>query len=141
VKEVALERDFLALRHLENVITDSHFVERDRLGRTLVFLARLQHDGWSDAPRAIAVDRETAVLVEPSGQATIVGNNTAYFIRPTVGAEVIEAGRPLTMRGVEVYRADARTTFDLTGWSGNGGVAYRLDVVNGVIASSSGALY
>ncbi len=141
VKEVALDRDFLALRHLENVITDSHFVERDRLGRTLVFLARLQHDGWSDAPRAIAIDRETAVLVEPSGRASVVGQHTAYFIRPTQKADVIEAGKPLTMRAIDVYRADASTTFDLPAWRGEGGLAYRLDVVEGVITSTRGKLY
>ena len=141
VKEVALDRDFLALPHLKNVITDSHFVERDRLGRTLAFLARLQHDGWTDAPRAIAVDRETAVLVESDGHATIVGKNTAYFIRPAVKAEVIAAGRPLTMRAIEVYRADASTTFDLPIWSGKGGIGYRLDVIDGVITSTRGSLY
>ena len=141
VKEVALDRDFLALRQLENVITDSHFVERDRLGRTLVFLARLQHDGWTAAPRAIAVDRETAVLVEPGGGATIVGKNTAYFIRPTVKADVVAAGKPLTMRAIEVYRGDSNTTFDLPAWKGESGLAYRLDVIEGVITSTRGALY
>lgn len=141
VKQVALDRDFLALPHLGRLITDSHFVERDRLGRTLAFLARIQHDGWSDAPRAIAVDRATAVLVEPGGQATIAGKNTAYFIRPSVKAELVAPGRPLTMRAVDVYRADAKTTFDLTRWKGVGGVAYRLDVVDGVITSSRGEKY
>ena len=141
VKQVALDRDFLALPGLERVITDSHFVERDRLGRTLAFLARLQHDGWSDAPRAIAVDRETAVLVEPDGRATIVGKNTAYFIRPTMKAEVVAAGRPLTMRAVDVYRADAKATFDLPRWTGTGGIAYRLDVADGIITSSRGEKY
>lgn len=141
VKQVALDRDFLRLPRLEGIITDSHFVERDRLGRTLAFLARIQHDGWSDAPRAIAVDRETAVLVEPNGQATIVGKNTAYFIRPSMKAEIVAPGRPLTMRAIDVYRADAKTTFDLPGWTGKDGVAYRLDVVDGIIASSRGEKY
>ncbi|MBA3949562.1 MAG: peptidase, partial [Acidobacteria bacterium] len=109
--------------------------------RTLVFLARLQNDGWTDAPRAIAVDRDTAVLVEPSGRATVVGQNTAYFIRPTAKTDAVAAGRPLTMRAIDVYRADAATTFDLPAWRGDGGLAYRLDVVDGVITSSTGRLY
>lgn len=140
-KEVALDRDFLSLPGLERVITDSHFVERDRLGRTLVFLARLQHDGWEPLPRAIAVDRETAVLVEPSGAAAIVGKNTAYFISATTRADTVAPATPLTMRAVDVYRADAKTTFDLATWAGRAGVAYRLDVVSGVISSSRGEKY
>lgn len=140
-KEVALDKDFLSLPHLERLITDSHFVERDRLGRTLVFLAKLQHDGWEARPRAIAVDRETAVLIEPSGRATIAGKNTAYFISTTADAETFAEGKPLTMRGLDVYRADTATTFDLATWSGKGGVAYRLDVVKGVITSARGSVY
>lgn len=140
-KSVALDRDFLELPGLENLITDTHFVERDRLGRLLVFLARIQHDGWSATPRAIAVDRETAVLVEPSGKATVAGRNTAYFLSTTVAPDVCEAGKPLTLRGVNVYRINASGTFDLPAWRGSGGLAYSLDAVNGVVTSSRGELY
>jgi cyanophycinase len=139
---VVLDRDFLALRHLENLITDTHFVERDRLGRTLVFLARIQKDGWSKAPRAIAVDRETAVLVDPAtGHATVAGRNTAYFLSTTLPPEICASGKPLTLRGVNVYRIDASGTFDLRAWRGTGGLAYSLDVINGVVASNRGELY
>jgi cyanophycinase-like exopeptidase len=49
------------------------FAKRDRLGRSLVFLARLVQDGWSTKPREIAVDEKNAVLVEADGQSRIVG--------------------------------------------------------------------
>ena len=141
-KPVVLDREFLELRHLQNLITDTHFVERDRLGRTLVFLARIQKDGWSRSPRAIAVDRETAVLVDPStGRATLAGKNTAYFLTTTLQPDVCAAGKPLTLRGVNVYRIDASGTFDLRAWRGTGGLAYSLDVINGVVSSTRGELY
>lgn len=140
-KSVVLDRDFLSLPHLEHLITDTHFVERDRLGRLLVFLARIQKDGWSRAPRAIAVDRETAVLVDPSGRATVAGKNTAYFLRTTNAPDVCEAGKPLTLRGVNIYRINASGSFDLPAWRGTGGLAYSLDVVNGAVTSSRGELY
>ena len=60
---VALERDFLHLAPLAGIVTDTHFVERDRMGRLLVFLARIVQDGWAKTARGIGVDRETAVLV------------------------------------------------------------------------------
>lgn len=141
-KSVELDRDFLSLPALDNLITDTHFVERDRLGRLLVFLARIQKDGWSRLPRAIAVDRETAVLVDPATRrATVAGKNTAYFLSTTRPAGVCEAGKPLTLGGVNVYRISASGTFDLAAWRGTGGLAYSLDVRNGVVTSSRGELY
>jgi cyanophycinase len=41
---VTLVRDFLKVPHLENLITDSHFSKRDRMGRSLGFLARIMKD-------------------------------------------------------------------------------------------------
>jgi cyanophycinase len=129
-----LERDFLKLPHLAGVVTDSHFVERDRLGRTLVFLARMAADGVSPA-RAIAIDRETAVLVDASGTATIAGNGPAFFLRTTKPAAVLKPATPLSIGGIEAYRAEAGASFDLKAWKGAGGKAYLLAVEGGKITS------
>lgn len=92
-ERVTLVRDFLKIPHLENLITDSHFAKRDRLGRSLGFLARLMKDGWSSSPREVAVDEKSAVLVEADGKGTVVGTGTgAYFMRPTQTPEVCEKG-------------------------------------------------
>ena len=40
---------FLTLPHLAPIVADMHFVVRDRLGRLLAFLARLQQDGRAPA--------------------------------------------------------------------------------------------
>lgn len=60
-ERVTIERGFLEVPYLKQTITDSHFAERDRMGRTLVFLARLMQDGWSEHPRDIAIDRKSVV--------------------------------------------------------------------------------
>ena len=39
-RRVTLVREFLKVPHLENLITDSHFAKRDRMGRTRGYLAR-----------------------------------------------------------------------------------------------------
>ena len=79
---VTLVRDFLKVPYLDNVITDSHFAKRDRMGRTLGFLARLVQDGWDKNPRDIAIDEKSAVLVEPDGRVTVVGSGRgAYFLQ------------------------------------------------------------
>ena len=136
-ERVALERDFLKIPHLENLITDSHFAKRDRMGRTLVFLARIMKDGWSQSPREVAIDEKSAVLVETDGKATVVGTGRgAYFLRPTQAPEVCEKGTPLTFRNVSVYRVPAGGHFDLTSWTGDGGTAYSLSVERGKIEST-----
>lgn len=137
LERVTLERDFLKIPHLGNLITDSHLAKRDRMGRTLVFLARIMKDGWSQSPREVAIDEKSAVLVEADGKAAVVGTGRgAYFLRPTQGPEVCEKGVPLTFLNVSVYRVQAGGHFDLTSWTGDDGTAYSLSVERGKIEST-----
>lgn len=140
-KRVTLDRDFLTLPFLGNVITDSHFAERDRMGRFVTFLARLVANGWTPAARGIAIDSETAVLVDTAGQATVVSNPGdatpyAYFVAGPGPAEVIAAKTPLTYQNVAVYRVTPGATFDLTQWQGTGGLSYTVSAVAGALTSS-----
>ncbi|MGA8150622.1 MAG: cyanophycinase [Terriglobales bacterium] len=140
---VTLVRDFLRVPVLQNTITDSHFAKRDRLGRSLVFLARLMQDGWSQHPREIAIDEKSAVLVEAVGEARVVGSGKgAYFLRPTEIPEVCRRDLPLTFRNVSVHQVPAGSRFDLSSWAGTGG-GYSLSVMQGVIHSTQpeGAVY
>jgi cyanophycinase len=142
--QVTVVRDFLKIPHLENTITDSHFAKRDRMGRTLVFLARIMQDGWSKAPREVAIDEKSAVLVEADGKAAVVGSGRgAYFLRPTQAPDVCQKQVPLSFRGISVYKAPAGAHFDLPSWAGIGGSTYTLSVEQGVIHSTQpdGAVY
>ncbi len=143
-ERVTLEREFLKIPQLKNLITDSHFSKRDRMGRTLGFLARIMKDGWSASPREVAVDEKSAVLVEADGKATVVGTGKgAYFLRPTQGPEVCEKGVPLTFRGISAYRVRTGGHFDLNSWTGEGGTAYSLSVEKGKVESTQegGGIY
>ena len=136
-ERVTLVRDFLKVPRLENLITDSHFAKRDRMGRTLGFLARIMKDGWSVSPREVAIDEKSAVLVEADGKAMVVGpGKGAYFMRPTKAPEVCEKDVPLTFQGISVIRVAAGGHFDLTSWTGEGGAAYTLSVEHGKIEST-----
>lgn len=136
-ERVTLVRDFLKIPHLENLITDSHFAKRDRLGRSLGFLARLMKDGWSSSPREVAIDEKAAVLVEADGKATVVGTGKgAYFMKPTQAPDICEKDVALTFRNIRVYRVKAGGHFDLGSWSGDGGTAYSLSVEQGKIVST-----
>jgi cyanophycinase-like exopeptidase len=137
--DITLDRNFLTLPHMAGLITDSHVIERGRLGRTVAFMARLKRDGWlGDRPaRAIAIDRETAVLIEPDGSASIVGPKTAYFMEAKHGPQVCEQGRPLTYFPVSVYTVTNASRFNLTAWSGSGGSPEVMTVKDGVVAGPS----
>jgi len=145
--DMTLDRDFLLLNNMRGIITDQHLIERDRLGRTLAFMCRVVADGWAPESKAIAIDRETAVLVEDDGKASIVANADhptpyAYFIRG--GApEVCQPSTPLTYRNLSVFRAQPGSAFDIPRWRGRGGTAYTLNVNSGAVSStqSGGSIY
>jgi cyanophycinase len=136
-ERVTLVRGFLAIPHLENLLTDSHFAKRDRMGRTLGFLARIMRDGWSESPREVAIDEKSAVLVEADGTGTIVGNGKgAYFLQPRLEPDVCKIGQPLTFRRISVYKVPTGGRFDFVSWTGDGGTNYSLSVEKGRIDST-----
>jgi len=146
-RDITLDRDFLRLPNMNGLITDQHLIERDRLGRTLAFMARIVQDGWAAESKSIAIDRETAVLVDADGGATVVANPDhptpyAYFIRGGT-PEICQPKTPLTYRNLSVFRADPSSTFDLSLWVGSSGTAYTLNVEAGAISSTQagGSIY
>jgi cyanophycinase len=133
--KVTLTREFLEIPVLRDTITDTHFVKRDRLGRLLVFMARILQDGWAPEIRAIAVDENASVLVEGDGSATVVGG-VAYFLRAPRSPQVCVHRQPLTFSGVSVVKVESGKSFSLSSWKG-AGEAYELNVARGVVSSSS----
>jgi cyanophycinase len=136
-KHVTLERDFLKVPGLENILTDSHFAKRDRMGRSLGFLARIVTDGWSKMPREIAIDEKSAVLMEVNGSSKVVGSGQgAYFLQITEPPQQCKAGQPLTLRNVVVYHAPTGAAFNIRDWKGDGGESYSISVDSGQIQTT-----
>jgi cyanophycinase len=146
-RDLTLERDFLVLAKMGGLITDQHVQERDRMGRTVTFLARLVRDGWTTEGRGIAADRETALHVDPAdGTVEVLATPThptpyVYFLRTPGPPEVCLPKTPLTYRNVAVYRIGPGGRFDLDQWGGSGGIAYTLSAEAGVLTSSRGEVY
>ena len=140
---VTLDRDLFQSSLRTNKLYDSHFVTRDRMGRSLAFLARIVNNGWSVQPRAIGIDEETAVLVLPNGSASMVGVGAAYFLQAPGPAQVLAVKTPLTYLNIGVYKLPQGGTFNFSTWTGTGGVAYTLNVNNGSLTSTQagGSIY
>lgn len=138
--KLTLDRNFISIPILRGIITDSHFSERERMGRTVAFLARIVVDGWAKRARAIGIDQATAVLVDANGRAIVVGKGSAYFLELAHQPERCIPGQPLTVTGIKGYRiqggslAAPSAGFNIKRWSGHGGAAFTLSVTNGVMS-------
>jgi cyanophycinase len=133
---VTIDRDLFQSSLGGNKLYDSHFVTRDRMGRSLVFLARIVNNGWAALPRGIGIDEETALLVLPTGAATMVGTGAAYFLQAPGPAQVLADKTPMTYLNIGVYKLPQGGTFNLSTWTGTGGVAYTLNVNAGSVTST-----
>ena len=83
--ENTIETDFLHLEKLKGVVTDTHFSERNRLGRLIAFVAKAE----SIAGRplfGLGVDEDAAVAVDGDGNARV------YATAAGAGATVVKGG-------------------------------------------------
>jgi cyanophycinase len=111
-RDVNLSTGFFNWPVMANTITDTHFRERDRLGRTLVFLARTyaQRQRRVDA---IGVDEGTSVIVTADGRGRVYGRGAAYLIVADQAADVLKTDTPLTYRNLRIRRFGRGEEIDL----------------------------
>ena len=139
---LSFDRDFSVLPQLAGIIGDPHFAARDRMGRDLAFLCRVYKANWSIRPKAIAVDEETALLVDETGATAVVGKGSVYFLQaPAGGPQVCQPGSPLTYLNIGVYRIETGGRFALDTWSGTAGLSYAVSADRGSLTSSTGSIY
>ena len=135
--------DLLKAPYLSNVLTDQHYIARQREGRHVSFLARAIKD-WNIAPFGIAPDERTAVCIDENGKAIVLGENKAYFIttRHSGKPENVTAGQPLNWinkeKALKVYELGANpngsfNVADFDSASARGGKWYWWFVDNGTL--------
>ncbi|MFA5504661.1 MAG: cyanophycinase [Vulcanimicrobiota bacterium] len=130
---VSLDSDFLKVPGLENLITDSHFSERQRLGRLVTFMARLQDDQELDRVRGLGVDEQTAVLLSAEGQGVVVGEGKAHFVEALQKPERVESGQPLTHRALTLHSLQAGQTFSFSTWTSEQVSPEAISVIEGCL--------
>ena len=133
--KVTLARDFLKIPLVAGTITDTHFAKRDRMGRLLVFMARILRDDWAKSIRAIAVDENAALLLEPDGSARAVGTGNIYFLEAGHKPEQCAYREALTFSGISVQRVAVGKPFDVKTWQGESD-KYSLSVKDGKVEAA-----
>jgi cyanophycinase-like exopeptidase len=135
VPTVSFTRNMLDLSWMHGVITDSHFEERDRLGRLTSFMARQIVEGHAPAPiTGIGINEGTALLLDgTTGLAQRAqGSTGAVFIIRGGAAQRIEKGASLLYERLKVLRLDADgQSYDFKKSCGTG-AAYELTIDGGI---------
>ncbi len=112
-RAVGIEDHFLHFKGLENAITDTHFSARSRLGRLIVFVARLNNSPRVSAVYGIGVDERTALLIDSEGVGHVVaGSQGSVWVVSLDGARwTLVPGRPLSAQNVRVTQLTRDGTF------------------------------
>ena len=100
---ISLSEGLFALSPLAHTITDSHFSERDRLGRLISFMARITSEKRRDEYFGLGLDDNTSVVIENNGTGTVFGG-FATRMKTTQKAEQVMEGSPVTIYGVKRAR-------------------------------------
>lgn len=138
---VTLVHGFLRIAALNGIITDTHFVRRERMERLLVFLARLDAPDGKPVPRGasryrgIGVDQEAAVLLEPDGAARVVGKGDVYFIDTRTASGELAKGKQPDFGPFGVQRVAPGHAFNVTTWTGDA-TSYTLSLQSGITYST-----
>jgi cyanophycinase len=114
-RQVVIAPDLVGIPILRGVITDTHFDKRHREGRLLVFMARILASSHARRIRAIGVDQETAVRVNPNGEGKVVGRAGADFYEASAKPQC-RPNQPLTFGPVREWIVTSGQSFNLATW-------------------------
>ena len=131
-RSITFTYDFFNWANMDGVITDQHLVPRDRMGRTMAFLARQIRDGRASSALGMAVNEVTSVVVDKNGLARVFGEGPAYFVLADHVPEVCERRTPLTYSNFKIWKVPAGGTFDLANRPTTG--FYLISVTNGQLS-------
>ncbi|MFZ2960284.1 MAG: cyanophycinase [Candidatus Ozemobacteraceae bacterium] len=140
---MCLAKGLFEFEILKNIITDSHFVKRDRMGRLISFIARLVEDGSTREAIGIGIDEQTTLLIGADGVGTLCGIGTAYILKTPGRPESCRKNEPLTFKNIQTYKMVPNSHFDFKKFEGSNLAQYSLSAESGKIRSSqnNGSIY
>ncbi|QKW23123.1 pre-peptidase C-terminal domain-containing protein [Kitasatospora sp. NA04385] len=113
-RSVTFTTGMFAWPNYADTVNDSHFVTRDRMGRTMAFVARAVKDGLTTSGKAWGVGVEQgggSLFLDKNGLATLSGSD-AYVVLGDHQPEQAVSGKPLTYSNFKIWHLTAGQTFD-----------------------------
>jgi cyanophycinase len=127
---ISFTHDLLVFPSMRRIITDSHFVTRDRFGRLAVFVALLSRS-HSNSVMGVGIDEGTAIVVDHLGIGTLLlerPNGSALLVRVGPGARVA-AGQPFVATTIHVVLLDHHGQhLDFKTWCAPGARSYAVSI-------------
>jgi cyanophycinase len=110
---VTIDSGFLHLPFLDNVITDTHFDQRDRQGRLIAFMVKASIDK-AQTMIGLGVDEDTALCIEANGHGRVFSGNGGYawLVQTSNKADVAAKGQALTFRNLRITGIGEDSLFD-----------------------------
>jgi cyanophycinase len=129
---MSLSGGMFAWSALANTVVDTHFAQRDRMGRLMTFVARRIRDGHDSTVLGIGINEATSLVIDRTGYATVMGQGPVSFVQGTHQPEQCVTGQPLSYSDFLLWEVAAGSSFSLSTWATSG---YTLrSVTNGVIS-------
>jgi cyanophycinase len=128
---ISFTHDLFVFPPLRRIITDTHFVARNRFGRLAVFLSRIGNN-LSQPLMGVGLDERTAIVIDRNGVGTLMlehKGGSAIFIRPSRPGRVV-AGVPFAVHGLAVaVLSRAGQTYYFNSWcAGAGALTYTVNI-------------
>lgn len=98
---INISTGFLSTPTMRDVIVDTHFAERDRMGRLMAFMA-----GLPNGIRGIGVDEATSIFFTSDGQGVVDGSGNVYVLAEDATSSRTQAscGSPVIYEDVLRYK-------------------------------------
>lgn len=133
-RSISFTHDFFTWPHLEDTVTDSHFVKRDRMGRLMTFLCRQQALGRTSSAWGLGIEEGSVVVVDRDGLGTVHGE-VAYMVQADGPADgCSDEQHALNYQGFKVWRLDEGSQYNFARRPHLG--YYRIDVTDGVLSAN-----
>ena len=99
-REVSISMPVFAQPELASTLVDSHFMERGREGRLLVFLARFLDARGEGPVVGVGLDEGVALVIEDEGYAVSSESTGGAWLYEVAGPAQLATGVPLTLHGI-----------------------------------------
>jgi cyanophycinase len=116
---ITLSTDFLRIPTLFDTLVDTHFANRNRMGRLLTFMARLRQDAHTSLITGIGIDENTSLFVNSAGLGTMLvdgsGTGRAYVLREDrldTSRTQVASGQPLIYERIRRTKLFPNQTFN-----------------------------